>query len=160
MSKQTKRIIIGCKKGFTGVQSLVKKSKFDASLVQMINQLNVCVYNVSKIKSKTSLSQIIRDAILYARQNIVVVVADAGNDNTNTQNYPAAYKYVISIAATNRNDRKASFSNFGASWVDVAAPGVNILSTCPNHNNKTGCVNYGSFSGTSMSDTSLVNSLH
>src|SRR5690606_38930971 len=44
--------------------------------------------------------------------------------------YPAYYSNAIAVAATDSADRKASFSNYG-SWVDVAAPGVNILSTYP-----------------------------
>jgi subtilisin family serine protease len=50
---------------------------------------------------------------------------------------------VIYVAATNNEDRLASFSNFGASSVDLAAPGVDIMSTLPGNR-------YGSFSGTSM----------
>src|SRR5215217_8135202 len=57
-----------------------------------------------------------------------VVVAAAGNEGTNTKQYPAAYRKVIAVSATNENDRLASFSSRG-SWVDLAAPGTNILST-------------------------------
>src|SRR5581483_9710233 len=77
----------------------------------------------------------------------VVVVAAAGNDGTsNTTNaYPGAYPSVIGVAATNRRDQRASFSNFG-SWVSMAAPGVAVLSTWPH---LTG-VSYQYESGTSM----------
>lgn len=57
-----------------------------------------------------------------------------GNNNDGTTKcYPASYNLpnIISIAATNQTDNKASFSNFGAASVHVAAPGVNILSTIP-----------------------------
>jgi thermitase len=47
--------------------------------------------------------------------------------------YPAAYSNVIAVAATDNNDAKASFSTYGAKWVDVAAPGVSVYSTFPNH---------------------------
>ena len=70
------------------------------------------------------------DAINYARTHNVVLVAAAGNDNTSNKMYPAAYDDVIAVAATDYNDQKASFSNYG-DWVDVAAPGVDILSTVP-----------------------------
>jgi thermitase len=55
------------------------------------------------------------------------------------------------VAATNNKDEKAGFSNFGT-WVDVAAPGQDILSTAPNHKNSIWFwgVNYGTISGTSM----------
>jgi thermitase len=95
-------------------------------------------------------SSILRNAILYARDNGAVVIAAAGNSNSKRRQFPAGYNYPISVAATNRRDKKARFSNFGARWVDVAAPGVGILSTCPNHPNVIGCFEYGSLNGTSM----------
>ena len=69
----------------------------------------------------------IREAIQYAVSNGAIVVAAAGNENISTPSYPAAYENVISVAATDSNDDRASFSNYG-SWVDIAAPGVDILS--------------------------------
>jgi thermitase len=71
-----------------------------------------------------------------------VLVAAAGNDGDGTLNYPAAYPEVVSVAATDHNDAKASFSNSNAD-VEVAAPGVNILSTIPGGQ-------YAQLSGTSM----------
>jgi subtilisin family serine protease len=60
---------------------------------------------------------------------------DDGNANNNDVSpcYPASYNLpnIISVAATDRNDRLASFSNFGSSSVHVAAPGAFILSTVP-----------------------------
>ncbi|WP_432360998.1 S8 family serine peptidase [Sporosarcina sp. UB5] len=94
-------------------------------------------------------SQLLRDAVVYAWDRGVVIVAAAGNDNTNAPFFPAAYENVISVAATDQNDEKASFSNFG-DGVDVAAPGVGIYSTCPNHANVLGCINFGPLNGTSM----------
>ncbi|MDT0275951.1 S8 family serine peptidase [Blastococcus goldschmidtiae] len=67
-------------------------------------------------------------AIAYARSKGVTVVAAAGNDNTSTPFYPAADTGVIAVAAVDQQRAKASFSNYG-SYVDVAAPGVSILST-------------------------------
>ncbi len=63
-------------------------------------------------------------------------VAAAGNASNNTDNvsfYPAAYTSdnIISVAATDHNDALASFSNYGLTSVDLAAPGVRILSTVP-----------------------------
>ena len=89
-------------------------------------------------------SRILKDAIGYATVKGVVVVASAGNyaQYGNPKIYPAAYPNAIAVAATDSQDRRASFSEHG-NWVDVAAPGVNILSTLPGGR-------YGKESGTSM----------
>jgi len=81
-------------------------------------------------------NQVAYDAISVANGSGVLVFAPAGNEETNndtTPTYPASYDLpnIISVAASNQNDRLASWSNYGASSVDVAAPGVNILSTVP-----------------------------
>jgi thermitase len=86
-------------------------------------------------------SIILEHAVDYAWRHGVVVVAAAGNKNTDRPSYPAAYDNVISVAATDEDDEKASFSNFGK--IDVAAPGVNILSTFPRNR-------YATSDGTSM----------
>jgi subtilisin family serine protease len=57
---------------------------------------------------------------------------------------------VLSVAATDENNNRADFSNYGASWVDIAAPGAWILSTGPNHENAMGLPEYAYLSGTSM----------
>jgi thermitase len=81
----------------------------------------------------------------------VVLVAAAGNSGVSDPLYPAYYEKVIAVAATDHNDAKASFSNYGT-WVDVAAPGKSILSTAPDHSNKIWGrgVKYGTIGGTSM----------
>jgi thermitase len=86
-------------------------------------------------------SRILEHAVNYAWQRGVVVVAAAGNDNTDRPSYPAAYDKVISVAATDQADAKADFSNYGK--IDVAAPGVGILSTLPGGG-------YEAWDGTSM----------
>jgi subtilisin family serine protease len=68
-----------------------------------------------------------RDAIEYAVSQGAIVVAAAGNNNSSSPHYPAGYDGVISVAATDSNDDRASFSNYG-SWVDIAAPGVDVVS--------------------------------
>jgi thermitase len=88
------------------------------------------------------------DAIAYARDQGVLFVTAAGNDgknNDSTHFYPASYSLsnIIAVAATDANDQLASFSNYGASSVHVAAPGVDIISTYPGGQ-------YASMSGTSM----------
>ena len=67
-------------------------------------------------------------AIAYARSKGVTVIAAAGNASTSTPQYPAADPGVISVAATDRGGSQAWFSNYGSS-IDIAAPGVDILST-------------------------------
>jgi thermitase len=71
-----------------------------------------------------------------------VLIAAAGNDGDATLNYPAAYAEVVSVAATDDNDARASFSNANPD-VEIAAPGVDVLSTIPGGQ-------YASLSGTSM----------
>ena len=60
--------------------------------------------------------------------NGALLIAAAGNDGDSTANYPAAYPNVVSVAATDNRDQRASFSNANAD-VEIAAPGVDILST-------------------------------
>ncbi len=67
-------------------------------------------------------SQIMKDAIEYAHGKGVVIVAAAGNENRDSSSYPARYARVISVAATDSQNEKAEFSNYGAG-VDIAAPG-------------------------------------
>ena len=86
-------------------------------------------------------SQALYDAISHANDMGVLFVAAAGNggddgigdDNDQIPFYPASYGLpnIISVAATDHNDNLALFSNFGATSVDVAAPGVNVLSSIP-----------------------------
>lgn len=72
-------------------------------------------------------SQAVKEAIDYAHSQGVIMVAAAGNGDSNSPAYPASYDHIMAVAATDSNDEKASFSNYG-DWVDVAAPGVDILS--------------------------------
>jgi len=72
-------------------------------------------------------SQTLQNAVNYAVGKGVVVVAAAGNNGNSLPFYPASYSNVISVAATDSNDHKASWSNYGT-WVTISAPGVSILS--------------------------------
>ena len=69
-----------------------------------------------------SFSQETQDLFIEVRNQGVIVIAAAGNNNTNIPFYPASYSGVVSVSAVNINKDKASYSNFGAT-VDVAAPG-------------------------------------
>ncbi len=78
-------------------------------------------------------SKTIQAAVDNAWRNGAVLVAAAGNDGSSAKDYPAAYTNVIAVAATDNSDKRASFSNYGSKWVDVAAPGVNVYATFPCH---------------------------
>ncbi|MBI3977798.1 MAG: S8 family serine peptidase [Chloroflexi bacterium] len=93
-------------------------------------------------------SSTVYSAVNYAWSKGVVLVAAAGNSNSISPFYPAAYKNVIAVAATDHNDARASFSSFGA-WVDLAAPGVNVTSTVPVSGTLSAPSGYRAASGTS-----------
>jgi len=78
--------------------------------------------------ASTTLQNAVAAAWENGGPNGSVLVAAAGNDGNSTVNYPAGYAQVVSVAATDHNDAKASFSNTNAD-VEVAAPGVSVLST-------------------------------
>ena len=82
------------------------------------------------------------DAVDYAWKKGAVVVAAAGNANTQSAHYPGYHSTCIAVASSEGSDDRSQFSNYG-SWVDVAAPGSYIMST-------TIGGSYGTKSGTSM----------
>jgi len=102
-------------------------------------------------------SQGLQDAIGRANSADILFVAAAGNggndgvgdNNDATANYPSNYPNpnVIAVAAITSSGAKASFSNYGATTVDLGAPGSGIYSTLPGSG---GSSTYGSYSGTSM----------
>ena len=93
-------------------------------------------------------SQTIQDAVDYAQSRGVLIIAAADNGGSSIPVYPAAYDGVISVGSSTTSDTLASFSNRG-NWVDILAPGVNILSTWPT--TLTPSNPYSVQSGTSMS---------
>jgi len=70
----------------------------------------------------------VADAVAYATAQNVVLVGGVGNDNTSMPFYPAAYDDVIAVAGTTISDTRTVFTNYGT-WVDVSAPGEDILTT-------------------------------
>ena len=102
-------------------------------------------------------SQALKDVISAANDAGILFVAAAGNSNSNndvTPHYPSSYDVpnVVAVAATDHNDLRASFSNYGASSVHLGAPGVNTYSTVP-----TGACSLCSLSGyLSLSGTSMA----
>lgn len=99
------------------------------------------IINMS-LGAQTSCDPLVQAAIDKAWSQGMVITAAAGNSNRSGAITPANCNNVIGVSASDQNDAKASFSNYGYG-TDVAAPGVGILST-----NYVG--GYSSFSGTSM----------
>lgn len=91
---------------------------------------------------KYGLDTVVEAALNSAFADGVVLVATAGNNSISSQRYPAALENVIAVAATDAEDERAGFSNYG-SWVTVAAPGTSVLTTT------TGS-DYASVNGTSF----------
>ena len=80
----------------------------------------------------------LEEAVLDAFHNGCLVVASSGNDGaTGHPNFPGAYPHVLTVAATDQTDTVAGFSSEGP-WVDVAAPGVNIVGAVPLSHDPTG----------------------
>jgi subtilisin family serine protease len=82
----------------------------------------------------SSKSSALHDAVDYAQDHKALLVVAAGNDGESIDKhpeYPAAYtdSNILTVAATTDDDTLASFSNFGSTAVDVAAPGDSVLST-------------------------------
>jgi subtilisin family serine protease len=133
------------------------------SISNFIQSLNFAVQHGAKITNNSwegaPYSAPLYNAFLNAEQHGVICVAAAGNDGTNNDtkpDYPANFSTslnnVVTVAASTNTDQLASFSNYGVNSVDLAAPGVNILSTLPNSK-------YGDMSGTSMATPEVTGAL-
>jgi subtilisin family serine protease len=100
----------------------------------------------------SSPSPALNQAVAYANQKGVVLVAAAGNESTSAPVYPAALKgNVMGIASTTDWDQRSSFSNYGSTDVWIAAPGEYVISTFPGGT-------YASASGTSFSSPLVAGS--
>ena len=117
-----------------------------------IEALNYAVANGARISNNSwgssGYSSSLSRAISNARDAGHIVVTAAGNNGANLDNaphYPASYGWdnIVSVVASDHNDRRASFSNYSTDLADLAAPGVSIRSTLPGGT-------YGNYSGTSM----------
>lgn len=130
--------------------SLMALKAFDAdgngTVSEAVQAIDYAIANGAKIINASwglpERSRALEDALAAAEQAGVLVVAAAGNERTDLPAYPAAIESVLAVAATDSNDLRAQFTNHGP-WVDLAAPGVEILSTVL-------AGEYGTSSGTSM----------
>ena len=101
-------------------------------------------------------SQALQDAIGRANTQNILFIAAAGNDAFNCDSgsscYPAEYPNanVIAVASITNTGAMSSFSSYGASTVDICAPGSAIMSTVPKRVSGTVVSGYASYSGTSM----------
>jgi subtilisin family serine protease len=111
-----------------------------SAAIQAINYViarkkqGVNVRIISASWGSTQYSKALEDAIREAGKEGIIFIAASGNSSEDTDkrpHYPAGYKLsnVVSVAALDRNDRLAPFSNYGAKTVHVAAPGAAIVST-------------------------------
>lgn len=140
--------------GVTGVNWNVKimavkifrpdESAYDSDILEAIDYVlqkkadgvNIVAVNASYGGYGGSQTDPMNGAIASLGNAGIVFCAAAGNDaidNDATPSFPASYTAanIIAVAATDQNDTLASFSNYGATTVDIAAPGVNIYSTLP-----------------------------
>ena len=122
----------------------------DYNIIAGINwcvENNMDIINMSFGDKETTKAE--KDALDSAAENGVVLVAAAGNSGVgkDTMDYPAKYSNVISVGATDKKDKRASFSSTGPG-LEVMAPGVDILSTTPG--------SYFAYSGTSMACPHVV----
>jgi subtilisin family serine protease len=127
-------------------------SKGKGSTSDAIDGIDYAVKNGAKIVNcsfgSSSKSSALHDAVDYAQDHNVLLVVAAGNDSENIDknpSYPASFtdSNILAVAASTDEDTLASFSNFGSTAVDVAAPGDEIFSTYLNGG-------YKYLSGTSM----------
>jgi thermitase len=107
------------------------------------NGADIISMSLSGPSGTTTLQQAVR----YARDRDVNLVAAAGNQADSVQRFPAGYAEVIGVAGSQEDDSLYEWSNFG-SWVDVAAPGVNRAISRSN--------NIGSFAGTSSATPAVA----
>lgn len=106
------------------MSALIKSIKFAADNGSQIINLSLGLKKDSKV---------LDEAIRYAQDKNIVIVAAAGNYNTDAEYYPAAAPDVIAVAALDKKDHKLYQSNYG-SWVDFSAIGQDIYSTSLNNN--------------------------
>jgi len=96
-----------------------------------------------------------REAVQYALDRDVLIVAAMGNNGKEMKSYPAAQAGVLAVGASDAQDQRAAFSQFG-DWMSLSAPGVKILSALPTYPHPHKELNYGAVSGTSMATPAVA----
>jgi subtilisin family serine protease len=149
--------LIGCK--FLGMfggttANAVKAINY---LVDLKTRHNLNLVAINNSWGGGGYSQTLKDAIERANTASIIFVVAAGNggndgvgdNNDTTPSYPASYDCanIIAVASITSTGARSSFSNYGATSVDIGAPGSSIYSCIPKSGNKSG---YGTMSGTSM----------
>lgn len=124
----------------------VLNNQGSGTLANVANGITWAANNGAKVINLSlggSGSATLQQAVDYAWSKGVFLACAAGNENTSNLTYPGGYANCFTVASTNSSDNRSSFSNWGASWVQVAAPGESIYSTWLNSG-------YNTISGTSM----------
>lgn len=83
-------------------------------------------------------SPAVQNAIQYALNKNITLVAASGNDGQQIMVYPAGYNSVIGVGSTSNTDGKSVFTNFGTNSIFVAAPGEGVITTYPGGNYAAG----------------------
>ena len=99
----------------------------------------------------TKRSEVMKNAVDYAHENGVLIVAAVGNEGVGEVSYPAKFENVIGVSSVDANGRQSSFANYG-DGVDIAAPGVGVYTAWENEE-------IVAFSGTSVSSAFVSGAL-
>ena len=143
---------IGYHARYKGQTTGIVRMDWAAEAMVYLGDLVAAGHNVASINCSwgSSNSGGIDAAVNYLQGQDTLIVAAAGNSGSSSANYLGAKAGVMNVAATDINGNGASFSNYG-SWVDLAAPGVDILSTIRASDDPDPTAHYISLlSGTSM----------
>ncbi|PWA06357.1 peptidase S8 [Flavobacterium laiguense] len=137
------------RRGGTTANAIKAVDYFTALKTRLVNPVNIVATNNSW--GGGGFSQSLKDAIDRANTADILFIAAAGNSSTNndvTASYPSGYTSanIIAVASITNTGALSSFSQYGATTVDIGAPGSGIYSTLPNSAGN----GYGSYSGTSM----------
>lgn len=135
--------------------SLIVAKALDGNLVGYNSDIIDAIVWSAKRRAKvinlslgnTQWSQAMKDATHFARKRGAVVVAAGGNYGNGQSVYPAAHRGVIGVSHTNRQNRRVFDASYGP-WIDVAAPGYDILSTVPG--------GYGYMNGSSIASPHIA----
>jgi len=111
---------------------VVLNASNSASYFNIANAITYAADNGARIINVSitgnSASSTLQSAVTYAWNKGATVFAAAGNGASSTPGYPAACDHAVAISSTENNDTLSGFSSFGT-WVDLAAPGNNIVTT-------------------------------